>query len=171
MKNHRHIFHNFLLYSVFAFYLLVLIALLFMNRYSFRSINIVPFRTIINYLLGSNLIIRSFALSNVLGNIVLFIPLGIYLTLFNRDKRIYKNVLWIFLISLSVEILQYIFMIGVSDIDDVILNCVGGFIGITVYRVLLLKLKDLKKVRYSIEILAPIGGIVSFFILFIYNHA
>lgn len=170
MKEHRRILHNFLLYSVFVFYVVILCALLFMNRRSFVSINIVPFRSIISYLSGSDIILRSFALSNVLGNIVLFIPLGVYLTLFNRDKRTYKNVLWVFLISLSVEIVQYIFKIGASDIDDVILNCLGGFIGIAAYRILLLKFKDLNKVRYIIEIIAPIGAIVSFLILFLYNN-
>lgn len=95
MKKYHRILHNFLLYSVFIFYIVILFALLFMNRRSFSSINIVPFHSIITYLSSDDILLRSFALSNVLGNIVLFIPLGVYLTLFNRDKRLYKNVLWI----------------------------------------------------------------------------
>lgn len=116
------------------------------------------------------MLLRAFSLSNVLGNIVLFIPLGVYFTLFNHDKRIYKNVLWVFLISLSVEVVQFIFKIGIGDIDDVILNCFGGFIGIAAYRILLLIFKEVSKVRYLIEILAPICGMASFFILFLYNN-
>lgn len=171
MKSHHRILHNFLLYSVFAFYITILFALLFMNRRSFSSINIVPFRSIISYLSGGDIILHGFALSNVLGNIVLFIPLGVYLTLLNRDKRLYKNALWIILISLSAEIIQYIFKIGASDIDDVILNGLGGFIGIAAYRTLLLIFKDANKVRYAIEIIAPIASIVSFLILFLNSNA
>ncbi len=170
MKRHHRIIHNFLLYSVFAFYIVILFALLFMKRHSFSSINVVPFRSIISYLSDGNIVLHSFALSNVLGNIVLFIPLGVYLTLFNSDKRLYKNVLWIILIGLSVEIIQYIFKIGVTDIDDVILNGLGGFIGIAAYRILLLLFKDVSKVRYAVEIIAPITGIVCFLILFLYNN-
>lgn len=140
-----------------------------MNRRSFSSVNLVPFRTIISYLLSDNSILSSFAFSNVLGNIVLFIPLGVYLTLFNRDKRLYKNVLWIALISLTAEVIQYIFKIGASDIDDLILNVLGGFLGIAAYKTLLLVFKDVTKVRYAIEIIAPITGMVCFFILFLYN--
>lgn len=170
MKKYHRILHNFLLYSVFIFYIVILFALLFMNRRSFSSINIVPFHSIITYLSSDDILLRSFALSNVLGNIVLFIPLGVYLTLFNRDKRLYKNVLWIILISSSAESLQYIFKIGACDIDDVILNSLGGFIGIAAYRTLLLIFKDVHKVKYANEIIAPIGGIVSFLILFLYNN-
>jgi len=161
-KNHR-VLHNFLLYSVFIFYIIIFLALLFMNRRSFRSVNMIPFRTIVSYLSGDDIVLSSFALSNVLGNIVLFIPLGVYLTLFNRDKRLYRNVLWIALISLAAEVIQYIFKIGASDIDDVILNILGGFLGIAAYRTLLLVFKDVNKVRYAIEIIAPITGVVCFF--------
>lgn len=170
MKDLRRTLHNFLLYSIFIFYLVILCGILFRTRHSFRSINIVPFRTIISYLSGSDILLRAFSLSNVLGNIVLFIPLGVYFTLFSHDKKIYKNVLLVFLISLSVEVVKYLFKIGIGDIDDVILNCFGGFIGIAAYRILLLLFKDVNKVRHIIEILAPIGAMVSFLILFLYNN-
>lgn len=93
MKDHRRTLHNFLLYSVFLFYVVILCGILFRTRHTFRSINIVPFRTIISYLLGRDMLLRAFSLSNVLGNIVLFIPLGVYLTLFRYEKRIFKNIL------------------------------------------------------------------------------
>ncbi len=167
-KNHR-VLHNFLLFSVFIFYIIILLALLFMNRHSYRSVNIVPFSTIIRYLSGDDIVLSNFALSNVLGNIVLFIPLGVYLTLFNRDKRLYRNIIYIALISLTAEGIQYIFQIGASDIDDVILNVFGGFLGVAAYRTLLLALKDVHKVRRAIEIIAPVAGVVCFSILFLYN--
>lgn len=143
--------------------------ILLFHRRPLSSVNIVPFHTIMNYLTNDNLIVRSFAFSNLLGNIVIFIPLGVYITVFNRDKRLYKNVIWIIIISLIIEFVQYIMKIGVSDIDDVILNGLGGTIGIAAYKILLLIMKDVKKVRHTIEIMAPIAGIFSFIILYIYN--
>lgn len=170
VKTNCRIFHDLLLYSVFAFYLLVLFALLFMKKQSFSSVSLVPFRTIAEYL-SDEVLRRSFALSNLLGNVVLFVPLGGYLTLFNRDKRIYTNVQWIVLISAAAEALQYLFRVGATDIDDVILNGLGGFIGVAAYRILLLVLKDTGKVRTAIEIIAPVTGIVFFLALFLYNAA
>jgi glycopeptide antibiotics resistance protein len=49
----------------------------------------------------------------------------------------YKNgrlvLLSVFLLSLSVETLQYVFRVGVADIDDVLLNTAGGWAGVWVY--------------------------------------
>lgn len=167
VRNHQ-ILHNIILYSVFALYLLILFALLFMKKQSFRSVSLVPFRSIAEYL-SDEILRRSFALGNLLGNVVLFVPLGGYLTLFNRDKRIFTNVLWIVLISAAAEALQYLFRVGATDIDDVILNGLGGFIGVAAYRILLLVFKDTEKVRTAIEIIAPVTGAVFFLALFIYN--
>lgn len=181
MKKHSQTLQRFLLFSVLAIYVMILCKLLLfksvpiwqifnINRRIIRSININPFYTVTNYLSGSDIVFRSFALSNVFGNIVLFIPLGIYLPLLKRDKRINTNILWVFLISLSVEIAQYIFGLGISDIEDIILNCSGGFIGIITYKVLLLMFKEESKVRFVITITAPIIGFLLFFILFWYNR-
>lgn len=169
MKKHHHIMHNILLYSVFIFYMLLLLAILFRTSHTYRSVNLVPFRSIISYLSGKDTVFRSFAFTNVIGNIVIFLPFGVYLALFNPDKRIFKNVLFVFLFSLSVEILQYTLKLGIGDIDDVILNCLGGALGIAAYKILLSIFKDTDKVRHLIEILAPTGGILSFLFLFLYN--
>ena len=145
-----------MLYSVLIFYVIILFLLLFMKRYSFRSINMIPFHTINSYLLDDDIIRHSFSFINIAGNIVLFIPLGGYITLFNHDKRLYKNLLFVIIFSVIVEIIQYAFRVGVSDIDDVILNG-------------LLILKDKRKVRHTVAVFAPIVAIVFFVTLFIFN--
>lgn len=169
MKKWQQILLNILLYSVFAFYLVILFGLLFMKAHSFSSINIVPFYSIGNYLFSDDKLLRAFAFSNVVGNIVLFVPLGVYLPLFIREKSILKNVLWIILISALVEILQFVFRVGASDIDDVILNGLGGFIGVIAYRILLKILVDFSKTRFAVTLIAPIAAILSVLGLIIYN--
>jgi len=103
----------------------------------------------------------------VVGNIVIFIPLGIYLPLFKKDKRVIINLLFIFIVSLFVEIIQGLLGIGASDIDDIILNCLGGWVGILGYKLLLFTLQDEKKVHTAITILSVIVGLpVLLYLLF-----
>ncbi|MDD3271914.1 MAG: VanZ family protein [Syntrophomonadaceae bacterium] len=71
----------------------------------------------------------------------------------------------VILISLLVEIIQYIFGLGVSDIDDVILNTFGGLVGILSYKVLTLIFKNDEKVRVIIVMLATIVAIPVVFLV------
>lgn len=93
----------------------------------------------------------------MVGNIVIFIPLGTYLSLFKNDKRVITNLLFIFIVSLFVEIIHGLLGIGASDIDDIILNGLGGLIGISGYKFLLYIIRDEKKVHTVITILSAIG--------------
>ncbi|MEJ9212512.1 VanZ family protein [Bacillus smithii] len=148
------------LYGVFICYILLLIKILFLSRISHlehRSINLIPFYSIMEYISGRSANIKAFAFSNVVGNIVIFIPLGTYLSLFKNDKRVITNLLFIFIVSLFVEIIQGLLGIGASDIDDIILNCLGGLIGISGYKFLLFIFRDEKKVHTAITILSAIG--------------
>ncbi|MFL0245612.1 VanZ family protein [Candidatus Clostridium stratigraminis] len=167
-----------LLYGVFICYIIFLIKLLFLSRVSLlelfnsqrtldRSINIIPFHSIKEYIFSSSSTIKRFAFSNLVGNILIFIPLGIYLPLLKKDKRVITNLLLIFIVSLFVEIIQGLLGVGASDIDDIILNCLGGLVGILGYKFLLLLLRDEKKVRTTITILSAVIGLPALlFLLF-----
>ncbi|MDF2505446.1 MAG: VanZ family protein [Clostridium sp.] len=160
IMNKRERIKTVFLYGVFICYILLLIKILLLSRIShseFRSINLIPFHSIMEYISGSSANIKTFAFGNVVGNIVIFIPLGIYFPLFKNDKRVITNLLFIFIVSLFVEIIQGLLGIGVSDIDDIILNCFGGLIGILGYKFLLFILRDEKKVHTVITILSAIG--------------
>jgi len=158
------------LYSVFICYLLLLMKILLLSRISyseFRSINLIPFSSIKEYIFSNSATIKEFAFGNVVGNIVIFIPLGTYLSLFKNHKSVKSTLLYIFMVSLFVEIIQGIFGIGASDIDDIILNSLGGLIGILGYKVFLFILRDVKKVRTAITILSAIGLPAIFYYLFV----
>lgn len=151
--------HNpILLMILLGVYILILFAFLFLKARSFQSVSLIPFRTITDYLSYGGFL----SFINVLGNIVLFIPLGIYLMFFNHNKSICLNTLWVVLISMAVEILQYVFRVGATDIDDIILNGLGGFLGIVIYKILHKIFKD--KVGYAIELASLIAG-VTFLVL------
>jgi len=165
------------LYGVFICYILFLIKLLLLSRVSLldlfnsqrtldRSINLIPFYSIKEYIFSNSATIKKFAFGNVAGNIVIFIPLGAYLSLFKNNKRVITNLLFIFKVSLFIEIIQGLLGIGASDIDDIILNCLGGLVGILGYKFLLYILRDEKKVRVAITILSAIGLPVILYLLF-----
>ena len=171
---------NILLYSVAVFYILLLLLILFRQRHAVRSVNLIPLRGITAFLTGKDLVtgsmenawfIRGFALSNILGNIVIFVPLGVYLTLFHKDKAVWKNTLWVVLASVAAEAAQFAFKMGIGDIDDVILNGLGGLLGVLlcrgIYRVC--KNEDFK-VRCTVAVMAPLVGVLSFGILLFMNY-
>jgi glycopeptide antibiotics resistance protein len=170
IMNKRERIKTVFLYGTFICYILFLIKLLILSRVShseLRSINLIPFYSIAEYISGSTANLKRFAFSNLVGNIAIFIPLGIYLPLLKKDKRVITNLLFIFIVSLFVEIIQGLLGIGASDIDDIILNCLGGLIGILGYKFLLLLLRDEKKVRTAITILSAIVGLpVLLYLLF-----
>lgn len=177
IMNKRERIETVFLYGVFICYILFLFKLLFLSRVSLldlfnsqraldRSINIIPFYSIKEYISSNIATIKKFAFSNLVGNIVIFIPLGTYLSLFKNNKRIITNLLFIFIVSLFVEIIQGLLGIGTSDIDDIILNSLGGLVGILVYKFLVFILRDEKKVRVSITILSAIGLPVLLYLLF-----
>lgn len=64
------------------------------------------------------------------GNIIWFVPLGFYLRRFTGRKRaVWEVFLAGLLLSLMIECLQYVFGTGVSELDDLILNSLGAWIG------------------------------------------
>lgn len=160
-----------MVYSVFICYLAFLFKLLFLSRVSSHdianSVNLIPFRSITDYLVSNSDNLRRFAFSNVIGNILIFVPLGGYLSLFRNKKRAISNLLLIVVVSLLTEIIQGFTYIGAADIDDLILNSLGGFIGILGYKLLQLLFRDDKKVNTTITILSLAGLPVLAFLLFV----
>ena len=70
--------------------------------------------------------------SNLLGNIILFVPLGIILPIVTNWK--YKTVIVGSFFSIFIEIFQLITLRGCFDFDDVILNSIGCVIGYGIYK-------------------------------------
>jgi glycopeptide antibiotics resistance protein len=91
--------------------------------------NLIPFKTIMALLRSFHNYNFNIWIYNLLGNIVVFLPLGILLTLVFKRINI-KIILGIsFFIILLAETMQLVLRLGVFDIDDIILNLLGCFIG------------------------------------------
>lgn len=91
----------------------------------FRSINLIPF-----YYPNKT----TYQIKEVLENMIIFIPFGLYLKTLNINSE--RTVFLGFLLSLSLELSQYIFGIGASDITDLITNTIGVLVGVGLYYLL-----------------------------------
>ena len=159
----REIAERIIIYAVFGFYTLLVLKMLFFSRTGeISATNFVPMKTIWDYLTG----VSSFAFGNVVGNIFLFVPLGLYLSFLRNDKRIGLNMLVVLGATVIAEIIQFCLSIGIADIDDVILNCIGGFIGILTYKIIVKIVEDEKTSRTLFAVLSLMGLPVLLYLLF-----
>ena len=125
-----------LTFLLFIIYGLVLIwIILFKLHFSFagmdrvRIINLIPFQ-------GSGIG------ANEIYNILFFIPFGIYICMLKNKWLFIKKVIIIFSLSLSFEVIQFIFAIGRTDVTDLLCNTLGGITGIGIYELLSKMLKN-----------------------------
>jgi len=101
------------------------------------KVNPVPFRTLkLFFRLLSHRreeLVRA-AIINLAGNVIMFIPLGSFLPLLFQKLRKFRNtLLCVALIISIVEILQLLTLVGICDVDDLILNLAGSAAGYALY--------------------------------------
>jgi glycopeptide antibiotics resistance protein len=99
------------------------------NEQNYGSVNLIPFETISFYLSGE--VHWVIAFYNLAANIGLFIPYGILLRLVTAEKRILTFLP--FLPITIIEISQHLTRRGSLDIDDLILNVSGFYIGYVLF--------------------------------------
>ncbi|TGE34926.1 VanZ family protein [Desulfosporosinus fructosivorans] len=124
---------------IFLGYITVLAWELFLGKYrshgGSRRYNLEPLKTIVGYIKNYESFGVSILLINLVGNIVAFMPMGFLLPLvFKRTERLIVIMLIALLTSITAEVCQYIFNVGGLDIDDVLLNTIGGVLGYLIYK-------------------------------------
>lgn len=98
----------------------------FPNMGAERSINLIPY--------SRPLVLNGKAnLGEIILNVLIFIPLGLYVGVLFRSWSILKKIGLFFLVSLVCEVTQFILAIGAFDVTDLINNTSGGIIGLTTY--------------------------------------
>ena len=129
---------------VFVIYILFLIYVLFFKtEYRLRlnvnflsdehisyCLNLKPFSTIKRYIkayINNNIDFAVF-LENIFGNFILFMPLSFFVSYRFPKTSILKFSILMFGITILIEFLQFILMIGIADIDDIILNFTGAIL-------------------------------------------
>ena len=110
---------------VYIFLLFQLLTMVELNTNS--GYNLVPFTEIFRYKFGSSLFMY-----NVVGNILAFVIFGLIVSSYIKPKTCIAPFLTSLVVSTTVEFVQL--NIGRSfDVDDIILNVLGGIIGYLLY--------------------------------------
>lgn len=101
------------------------------SEYAKTYVNVIPFKTTVEQLrnLNAGLINTEIVLANTLGHILAFFPMGALLALaYERTRQ--KHLLLVSFFSLLLELIQLLLHIGSFDVDAIIFNVLGYFVGL-----------------------------------------
>lgn len=73
--------------------------------------------------------------ANLLGNILIFVPFGFFISMASRKRSFFMTLFYSMSLSLGVEIVQLVTRVGSFDVDDILLNTVGGVFGFILFAV------------------------------------
>lgn len=118
-----------IVFGIYLFLLIWLVMFKFSTNLSdlsyFRNVNFIPF--------GQSMRVNGrIYLNELFLNLLVFVPLGVYISTFKQEWFFLLKIIPCFLLSLLFEVLQYIFAIGASDITDILNNTLGGITGIII---------------------------------------
>lgn len=122
---------------IFGIYLVFLIYFLFFAESTGRTFtdrayhyNLILLKEIKRFIRYHHILGTTAVSLNLVGNIIAFFPFGAIMPIFNKRLRNFLLMLFLtFEFSLVVEILQLISKVGSFDVDDLLLNTIGGMAG------------------------------------------
>lgn len=129
VKNHE----SFILYKElmtlgFVIYVMCLFHVVTFQDVSWSSSNFIPFKEMFRYRVFSTMFFR-----NVAGNLLMFMPYGLFISYFLKLNKKGIVLLLSLIVSCTIESTQL--LIGrVFDVDDIMLNILGGLFGYYLYR-------------------------------------
>jgi len=145
IKNREHfIFYKELFNLVAIIYVLILFQIVTnQDVVSWSTNNFIPFKEIFRYKIGSRLFLK-----NVVGNVLLFLPYGFFASYYLKEE---KARLILFLTVVGSCVIETVQMsIGrVFDVDDILLNTIGGLLGFYLYYFLIYVSKKIPDVFKS----------------------
>ena len=92
-------------------------------------------------------------LLNLGGNLGGFMPFGFFLPVVSRrGRRLHNAVLLAFGLSLCIETVQLVFKVGSFDVDDLLLNTIGGILGFGLYKLVQkIRVRRKRRVRKTLQ--------------------
>lgn len=132
---------RYVLVAALVMYLVILLRItVFRSTFSFANIctkgtiNPAPFADLLDTLRTRGV---GWFLYLFIGNIVWFVPLGMLVPCVSANMRSARRVVLLsFFMSLIIEIAQYVFGTGISELDDLLLNTAGGAVGYAIFYVI-----------------------------------
>ena len=119
-------------------YMVALIYMLFLSDgrdvMSTYRYNLEPFKEIERFIRYRHVVGYEALLINVVGNVVAFMPFGFFMPhIATKKTDFFKVFFHTFMFTLLVESVQLVTKLGRFDIDDIILNTIGGVLGYITY--------------------------------------
>lgn len=71
--------------------------------------------------------------TNLFGNVVIFVPFGFFMPMASKYRSFFATLFYSFGLSLCVETFQLVTKVGSFDVDDLLLNTIGGVVGYIVF--------------------------------------
>lgn len=127
VNNEKFVFYKELMSLVSLLYALLLFYVVTFQDVNYGTNNFVPFKEIFRYTFGSKVFIH-----NIIGNIILFVPFGYFVAHIMKTKNVFPTIIISLITSSVIEFTQL--KIGRTfDVDDIILNIFGSFLGCLIY--------------------------------------
>lgn len=129
--------------TIFVVYIICLLKITVVRNGIFHetlfsgTLNLIPFKNLAALYQNAGLLKFIYLFG---GNIVWFIPFGFLLPFISKKLNHSRTVVCGFALSLAIELAQFVFGTGISEVDDLILNTLGASIGYLLHRVWLKKL-------------------------------
>ena len=122
--------------GIFVVYLVVLAYFLFFSERYGRGetgeyhYNLIPLQEIKRFIKYRDVIGWEGFIVNIFGNVLAFAPFGFLLPIVSKQNRtFFCVVLYSFEFSLFIELIQLSFQVGTFDVDDLLMNTIGGMLG------------------------------------------
>lgn len=122
---------------IFIYYIILLFNMVIFARYNnINSYNLIPFKSIMDVI--NNGSIYSIII-NILGNFVVFMPLEYFIIELFKVNKFMLNFILSVTIILLIELFQFVFKVGVLDIDDLIMCTSGMMLFYVLYNLIIKK--------------------------------
>ena len=125
---------------LFLLYVVFLIYSLFLAEWYGRTgiseeyrYNLELFREIKRFIIYREQLGAFAVFANLAGNILIFVPYGFFISVASRERGFFKTLFFSMGLSLCVEIIQLFTRVGSFDVDDILLNTIGGVLGYIIF--------------------------------------
>ena len=97
--------------------------------------NLVLFKEIRRFIVYRDILGYRAVFLNIFGNVAAFLPFGFFLPeIWRQVGRWYTMIVLSFTTSLCIELMQLVTKVGSFDVDDLLLNTIGGYLGYLLFR-------------------------------------
>lgn len=127
---------------LFILYIGFLIYFLFLAEWYGRSgvteeyrYNLELFREIKRFIIYREQLGMYAVFANLAGNVLIFIPYGFFISMASRSRGFFKTLFCSMGLSLCVETVQLFTRVGSFDVDDILLNTIGGVLGYIIFSI------------------------------------